>query len=272
MSTLLIGRFAFRLRGKRGGLGSGALLLLLRDGHLLDAIGHFEGLLLDNFGGFLVAEFGDQGDFLVGLGLLDGQSPFDLAHLQRLLLDDVAAGDRFVLLDAEFLDLAMPGRLHVRDFHLLLGLELGLIALHLEHFLTSLDVLLDDRPLRLALDLVALDVGPLRDLGDLAQPLGVEHVSILQLLGIGLIERRDRDRFQCQSVVGQVVNYDRLHGAGELIALRVQLDQFLGGRDGAKALTSFSCTNSLTASALMFRPPSERAACRMSSVFACTLM
>ena len=39
-----------------------------------------------------------------------------------------------------------------------------------------------------------------------------------------------------------------------------------------RALTSFSCTSSRTASLLVLRPPSEREACRMSSEFACTLM
>ena len=38
------------------------------------------------------------------------------------------------------------------------------------------------------------------------------------------------------------------------------------------ALTSFSCTSSLTASACTLRSPSDRAACRMSSALAWTLM
>ena len=85
-------------------------------------------------------------------------------------------------------------------FDLLLGLEFGLVALHVEHLLRGRDVLLDDLPLRLPLDLVALDAGLLRDLGDLAQALGVEDVPLLECGGIGLVERRDRDRFQRQAV------------------------------------------------------------------------
>ena len=39
-----------------------------------------------------------------------------------------------------------------------------------------------------------------------------------------------------------------------------------------RAETSFSCTSSDTASGCTLRPPSERAACRMSSSLACTLI
>ena len=137
---------------------------------------------------------------LLGARDLDGLLPRDLLRLDLLLLFDLGQFDLPLLRDHRLLRLALPVGAHLGDLGRLLRLRLGLLALQFQDLLPRLHVLEFAGALGLALQVVALDRGRRRDLGDLAFALRVEDVVVAQLARIGLVQFRDGDRFQQQTV------------------------------------------------------------------------
>ena len=165
-----------------------------------------------------------QGPVLFDLGHLDGFVPLHFGQASKAgLLGGEGAG--FLL------------GLCPRDLDIAVALRFGVGAgdILLEDELVSCDVLGSHALVRFALDLVPLNALLLRNLGDGAETLGIEHV-VLTAHGVRrrLVQARDGDRFQGQAVVGEILLNDDLHGLRELISLGVQLMQRPGRRHGTE--------------------------------------
>jgi hypothetical protein len=116
----------------------------------------------------------------------------------------------------------------------LVGFGLGLGLLHFEGLLAGVDVLQLDGVLLLALHLVGeLGVG-LHRLGDGAKALGVEHVVRVEVFHGHHREGGDGDVFEREAVLLELLGEGGLDVLGELLALAVQVEEGLVGRDRAQ--------------------------------------
>ena len=180
--------------------------------------------------------------------------PLDLARLQSALLRDAfffehAVGgdagllDRFARRDLRRLDFALAGRalacelgalLRSRDFDFALLRQarvLGL-AVDIERQFFRFQVLAADRDHRVLLDVVALFLAPLDLLGQTRQTFGVERIARVEELHRGLVELRQRSRFELEPVLPQIFGDHLAYALDELAALLVQFfhRHFGGGR------------------------------------------
>lgn len=201
-----LGRLGRLGAGQIGGGTSTAFLFgFLLDDDLALLLGHLQFALLGDLGLADLAFAGDLGGahlFFPGdPGLFGGAHAFlaaggDFRALGGLHgLDLLDLGDRgalFLLLDGEFLTL----RFHRGAAHGDLGL---------------------------GVDLGALLLGLGDDLRQLAHPHGVEGVVLVERLERRLIERRERDRFKAEAVLGQVFGDGILHLLHEIRPVFVQL-------------------------------------------------